>query len=69
VTRYPTIEDIVAIHATLIATFGGAGGIRHQHALEAALARPQARYYDDVIQQAAALWQSLSENHLYCRRQ
>jgi len=27
------------------------------------LARPQSGYYNDIIQEAAALWKSLSQNH------
>ena len=30
-------------------------------ALESALARPQSGYYSDLIQEAAALWESLSQ--------
>src|SRR5690242_7974278 len=47
----------------LIARFGGAPGIRDHGALDSALARPQSGYYADVIQEAAALWESLSQNH------
>jgi prophage maintenance system killer protein len=32
-------------------------------ALESALKRPQSGYYNDVIQEAVALWESLSRNH------
>jgi death-on-curing protein len=31
--------------------------------LEAALFRPQSGYYADLIEQGAALWESLSQNH------
>ena len=62
-TRYPAFEDAVAIHARLIAGFGGSAGIRDRGALEAALARPQSGYCTDLIQEAAALWESLSQNH------
>ena len=34
-----------------------------REALESALARPQSGYYDNLIQEAAALWESLSQNH------
>ncbi len=27
------------------------------------MARPQSGYYEDIIQEAAALWESLSQNH------
>jgi death on curing protein len=63
VTSYPTIDDVIAVHAQLIAKFGGSLGIRDRGALESALARPQSGYYTDIIQEAAALWESLSQNH------
>ena len=47
----------------LIAKFGGSLGIRDRGGLESALARPQIGYYGDIIQEAAALWESLSQNH------
>ena len=37
--------------------------LRDPGLLEAALFRPQTGYYDDLIQEAAALWESLSQNH------
>jgi len=46
-----------------IAKFGGSLGLRDRGALESALARPQSGYYEDIIQEAAALWESLSQNH------
>jgi death-on-curing protein len=63
VTHYPAIDDVVAVHARLIAKFGGSLGIRDHGGLESALARPRSGYYDDIIQEAAALWESLSQNH------
>jgi death-on-curing protein len=63
VTFYPTAEEVITVHARLIARFGGASGIRDRGALESALARPQTGYYDDIDQEAAALWESLSQNH------
>ena len=62
-TSYPTVGEVIAVHAQLIARFGGALGIRDRGALESALARPQSGYYTDLIQEAAALWESLSQNH------
>ena len=62
-TRYPTFDEVVAVHARLIARFGGSLGIRDRGTLESALARPQSGYYSDIIQEAAALWESLSQNH------
>ena len=60
---YLTVADALAIHADQIATYGGAEGVRDPGQLEAALFRPQSGYYADVIAEAAALWESLSQNH------
>lgn len=62
-TSYPTVDEVIAVHAQLIARFGGALGIRDRGALESAVARPQSGYYADLIQEAAALWESLPQNH------
>jgi death-on-curing protein len=63
VTYYPTLDEVITVHARLIERFGGSLGIRDRGGLESALARPQTGYYDDLIQEAAALWESLSQNH------
>lgn len=62
-TIYPSVYDVLSGHARLLVLFGGAPGVRDRGALEAALARPQSGYYRDVIEQAAALLESLSQNH------
>ena len=62
-TFYPTVDDVIAVHSKLIARFGGSLGIRDRGALESAVARPQSGYYKDIFQEAAALWESLSQNH------
>lgn len=64
-TRYPTVEETVTVHAKLIEQFGGSGGVRDHAALESALGRPQSGYYNNLIQEAAALWESLSQNHAF----
>lgn len=64
-TRYPSIEETVAVHARLVARFGGSEGLRDRAALESALARPRCGYYTDLIQEAAAPWESLSQNHAF----
>lgn len=48
-TFYPTIDEVIAVHARLIAAFGGSLGIRDRGALEAALARPRSGYYAAII--------------------
>lgn len=60
---YLTLADVLAIHDDQISTYGGATGLRDPGQLEAALFRPQTGYYKDVISAAAALWESLSQNH------
>lgn len=62
-TLYPSVEEVLTAHARLIAVFGGAQKVRDRGALEAALARPRSGYYKDIIEQAAALLESLSQNH------
>jgi death-on-curing protein len=63
VTDYLTATEVITIHADLIARYGGEPGLRDAGLLEAALFRPQTGYYPDLIAQAAALWESLSQNH------
>ena len=46
-----------------IERYGGSQGVRDPGQLEAALFRPQTGYYPDIIAEAAALWESLSQNH------
>lgn len=61
--EYLNLKDILDIHSEQISLYGGADGIRDLGALEAAIARPQTGYYDGVIDEAAAFWESLSQNH------
>ena len=60
---FPTIEEVVAIHDDLLAQFGGAPGVRDRGALEAAAMRPQMGYYDGLLDEAAAMLESLAMNH------
>jgi len=62
-TDYITVIEVLAIHQDQIARYGGAQGVRDHGLLEAALFRPQTGYYADLIEEAAALWESLSQNH------
>ena len=64
-TDYLTLADVIAIHADLIARYGGSPGLRDAGLLEAALFRPQTGYYSDLIEEAAALWESLGQNHAF----
>lgn len=51
------------MHAALIRRYGGSSGLRDAGALDAALFRPQSGYYQDIIAEAAALFESLIKNH------
>ena len=60
---YLTLDEVLAIHADQIETYGGSYGVRDLGQLEAALARPRTGYYPDLVAEAAALWESLAQNH------
>jgi death-on-curing protein len=47
----------------LIELFGGANGVRDKGAVEAAVFRPQIGYYNSIEEEAAALMESLGNNH------
>jgi death-on-curing protein len=65
VVLYPTIQETLELHEQLIKRFGGSGGVRDLGLLESALLRPQTGYYDTLSLQAAALLQSLIQNHSF----
>jgi len=58
-----TLPEVLAIHEDQIMRYGGAQGVRDHGLLESALYRPQTGYYADLIEEAAALWESLAQNH------
>lgn len=62
-TVYLTPLEALLIQRVLIERFGGAEGVRDAGALEAALFRPQSGYYEDIIAEAAALFESMAMNH------
>ena len=62
-TQYLIVADVLAIHTDQIQRYGGTHGVRDPGLLEAALFRPQTGYYADLIEEAAALWESLAQNH------
>jgi death-on-curing protein len=66
--RYLTPEQVLFVHARLIAETGGAHGLRDLGLLQSAIARPQAVFngnelYPDIYHKAAALLESLINNH------
>lgn len=60
---YPTLDDVLAFHEVQIHLFGGAPGVRDMGLIEMAIFRPQTGYYKDILEEAAALWESLMMNH------
>lgn len=64
-TIYPTVEEVLALHSLLLARYGGESGVRDLGMLDAALHRPRSGYYSSLSEQAAALLQSLANNHAF----
>lgn len=62
-SEFLTLIEVLAIHLDQIERYGGAGGLRDPGQLQAALFRPQSGYYKDALEEAAALWESLGQNH------
>jgi death on curing protein len=60
---YPTVAEAIDIQKILINEFGGLHGIRDIALLESAIFRPQTGYYAGLIEEAAALMESLAKNH------
>ena len=65
---YLTPEQVLFIHARVIAETGGTHGIRDLGLFSAAVERPKATFdqhdlYPDVFAKAAALFDSLNRNH------
>lgn len=61
--QFPALDEVLEMHDALIDTFGGAHGIRDMGALDSAILRPQMGYYNSLIEEAAAMMESLSNNH------
>jgi death-on-curing protein len=62
---YLTVAEVIAIHHHQIEEYGGVHGLRDQGALESAVFRPQTGYYTDLSEEAAALLESLVNNHAF----
>lgn len=65
ITLFPTLSETVELHSRLIDRFGGKPGVRDLGLLDSALWRPQTGYYNTLSLQAAALLQSLTQNHAF----
>lgn len=67
-TQYLSAQQILFIHARLIEETGGESGLRDLGILRSAISRPQATFdendlYPDIFHKAAALLESLINNH------
>jgi death on curing protein len=66
--RYLTLSEILYLHRRLLATTGGADGVRDLKIIEAAIAAPKATFggedlYPGVLPKAATLCFSLVQGH------
>src|SRR3977135_2325872 len=60
---YLTVGEVLQIHHQQIDNYGGAHGLRDTGLLESAVFRPQIGYYNSIAEEAAALMESLANNH------
>ena len=60
---YLTVGEVLQIHYQLIDNYGGTHGVRGKGLLESAVFRPQIGYYNSIAEEAAALMESLANNH------
>ncbi len=58
-----TVGEVLQIHYQLINNYGGIHGVRDKGLPEAAVFRPQIGYYNNIAEEAAALMESLMNNH------
>lgn len=66
--RYLTLSEVLDLHAQLLASSGGAAGVRDMGRVQAALAQPMATFdgadlYPTLVEKAAALGFSLIQGH------
>src|SRR6266849_575456 len=61
--NYLTVAEVYLMQHRLIEIFSGLHGVRDKGAVEAAVFRPQTGYYNSIEEEAAALMESLGNNH------
>jgi death-on-curing protein len=66
--HYLSVEEIVTLHAKIVAQSGGILGLRDRGALESVVAQPEMTFdgddlYQTMAEKAAALGHSLIQNH------
>src|SRR5207244_12535550 len=60
-----TVAEVYRMQFLLIERFGGVHGVRDKNAVEAAVFRAQTGYYNSIEEEAAALMESLGNNHAF----
>ena len=68
--NYITLEEVIAIHDSMVEEYGGSHGIRDLGLIQSAIARPQSSFgredlYPTIFDKAAALFHSLIFNHVF----
>ena len=66
--RHLTLGEVIALHRAIVASSGGADGLRDLGALESAIAQPKATFdsvdlYPSLVEKAGALGYGLAMNH------
>ena len=61
--EYLTVAEVYRMQFLLVERFGGLHGVRDKNPVEAAVFRPQSGYYNSIEEEAAALMESLGNNH------
>ncbi len=68
--KYLILDEVIAIHDSMIELYGGSFGIRDLGLIQSAIGRPQVTFdgedlYSSVFDKAAALFHSLMFNHAF----
>ena len=68
--RHLTLGEVIALHRAIVASSGGADGLRDLGALESAIAQPKATFdsvdlYPSLVEKASALGHGLAMNHAF----
>lgn len=68
--KFIILDEVIAIHDSMIELYGGSFGIRDIGLLQSAISRPQASFggidlYPTIFDKAAALFHSLMFNHAF----
>ncbi len=60
--NYLTLEDAITIHNSQTQAFGGRPGILDIGLVTAAVLTPENGFFDDIIEEAAAMWVNFTMN-------